>query len=87
MITTSYDPQVNDYVHWKNEHKDHKGWVYFKDDEYITIELGVKDKPHCEYTRNSLHCKEHILLVCHNFFWPELTYIKSRKSVYDDQEV
>lgn len=86
-MTTPYDPQVNDYVHWKSEYKDYKGWVYFKDEEYITIELGVKDKPHCVYSKNSLHCKEHLLLVCHNFFWNELTYIKSRKSVYDEQEV
>jgi hypothetical protein len=86
-MTTPYDPQVNDYVHWKSEYKDHMGWVYFKDEEYITIELGVKDKPHCVYSKNSLHCKEHLLLVCHKFFWNELTYIKSRKSVYDEQEV
>ena len=28
----------------------HEGWVYFGGDEYITIELGVKDKPEWEYT-------------------------------------
>ena len=36
----NYIPQVDDYVRWKN----HEGWVYFKCDQSISIELGVKDK-------------------------------------------
>ena len=53
-----YEPEVNDYVVWTTElGMVHKGWVYFKADptiekrgwkkpqRYITIELGVKEKP------------------------------------------
>ena len=35
----NYIPQVDDYVRWK----DHEGWVYFKCDQSISIEIGVKD--------------------------------------------
>lgn len=75
-----YDPKINDYVQWK----EHEGWVYFKCSEYITIEIGVKLKPHCEYNERSLHCKDHILLVCPSWHWDELIYKKSRKSIYDE---
>ena len=34
-----YTPIVDDYVKWK----DIEGWVYYKGDEYLTIEVGVKD--------------------------------------------
>ena len=34
-----YIPQVDDYVKWK----EHEGWVYFKCDDSISIEIGVKD--------------------------------------------
>ena len=36
----TYVPQVDDYVKWK----DHEGWVYFKCDQSLSIEIGVKDK-------------------------------------------
>ena len=46
------DPQVDDYVRWG----DIEGWVYFKDsNHYITIEIGVRPKPNCEYTREEKH--------------------------------
>ena len=42
------DPQVDDYVRWG----DLEGWVYFKDPKhYLTIEIGVRPKPNCEYVR------------------------------------
>ena len=41
----------------------HEGWVYYKIDEHITIELGVKDKPVCEI-RKEKHKKIHVLLAC-----------------------
>ena len=41
----SYVPKVNDYVIWKKEYGgDVEGWVYFMCNDYITIEVGVKDK-------------------------------------------
>ena len=42
-----YDPEVNDYVVWNTPMGlVHKGWVYFKCEDYITIEIGVKLKNH-----------------------------------------
>jgi hypothetical protein len=32
----TYIPNINDYVNWKT--KKNEGWVYFKCDDYITIE-------------------------------------------------
>ena len=45
----TYKPAVNDYVKWGTD----QGWVYYVDSmgEYFTIEVGVKDKPDCEYTK------------------------------------
>ena len=47
----SYVPKINDYVIWNHHGIIHEGWVYFVDSAYITIEIGVKPKPNCEYTR------------------------------------
>ena len=35
-----YTPEENDYVKWN----DLEGWVYFKSDEYVTIEIDVRHK-------------------------------------------
>ena len=67
-----YIPQVDDYVKWKG----HQGWVYFKCDESLSIEIGVKDKVCPLGTR---HKKDHTLLVCYNFQWHELEYVKNRR--------
>ena len=83
-----YEPQVNDYVIWdqnlrlSGDYGKDEGWVYFKCDEYITIETGVRPKPHCKYDKNSKHAKIHTLLVCHSEFWQELKYVKRRESKY-----
>ena len=69
-----YIPKVGDYVRWKN----HEGWVYFKCDTSISIEIGVKD---VICTKGTCHKKNHILLVCANFQWDELEYIKNRFSI------
>ena len=39
-----YTPEVDDYVQWNKEKHSVEGWVYYKDQEYITIEIGVKCK-------------------------------------------
>ena len=80
----TFEPQLNDYVRWPSEHHTIEGWVYFKDEKYITIEVGVKPKKHCNYVRNVLHCKEHILVVCYSFLWDELQYIKSRETNHEN---
>ena len=75
-----YTPQIDDYVIWtRSNGRVDKGWVYFVDEEYITIETGVKDKPNCEYTREEKHKKVHILVVCQPKFYYQLQYIKNRR--------
>jgi len=78
MITMSYIPEVNDYVKWK----DHEGWVYYKGDEYLTIELGTNPKTD---DLVPIHKKSHILLVCYNYYWDELEYVRKRKSKYEEE--
>jgi hypothetical protein len=73
-----YYPKVNDYVKWK---KGVEGWVYFRDDEYITIEISVRPKDELNYQCCSLHRNERSLVVCYRVQWEELEYITSRKSV------
>ena len=73
-----YDPQVNDYVVWDKGVEDcNQGWVYFKSDEYITIETGIKPKPPCQLAQ-SRHKFIHTLLVCQKYYWHELKYVKTR---------
>ena len=80
----------------------HEGWVYFKGDpvdnvkrkkegwnsisQYITIELGVKPKPHCVYSSGKPHRHKliHILLLCNREHWGELEYIKDRRGTPSD---
>lgn len=87
----SYKPQVDDYVIWNKNGLTHKGWVYFCDEMYITIETGVKPKPNCEYTKIERHKYIHTLLVCHPQYWKDLEYIHTRKNKYgktlEDMEV
>ena len=88
----TYDPKVDDYVIWKRPNGDHEeGWIYFKGDKmekkrgfresprYITIEVAVKDKPECRYTRNEKHKKIHTLLLCNEQCWHQLEYVKNRR--------
>jgi hypothetical protein len=78
----SYIPEVNDYVHWT---KGVEGWVYFKDQEYITIELSVRPK-NCEnYEACCLHRNERLLVLCYKEQWKELNYVKSRESKYEKE--
>lgn len=73
----SYDPQVNDYVIWK---KGVEGWVYFKDNEYITIEQSVRPKDRENYFACQLHKNERLLILCYHSQWNELTYVRTRQS-------
>ena len=76
-----YIPKVNDYVIWdRGKYGKDEGWVYFYDDAYITIETGVRPKPKDQYTQNERHKYIHTLLLCHNQYWKDLQYVKSRKS-------
>ena len=79
----SYNPKVNDYVIWK---KDIEGWVYFKDTEYITIESWVQPKSEENYQACSIHRNNRLLILCYKEQWHELTYVKSRESVYEEEK-
>ena len=78
-MVSHYTPKVNDYVKWKNL----EGWVYFKDDEYITIEIAVKEK---KCTKGTNHKKEHILVICYHNQWKDLEYVKSRAPKYEEED-
>jgi len=79
----NYNPQVNDYVKWT---KGVEGWVYFKDKEYITIEVLVRPKDCENYLACCLHRNERVLVVCYPEQWKELEYVKSRESIYEKEK-
>ena len=76
----TYEPTINDYVKWKDNIE---GWVYFKDIEYITIEVLVRPKHEDDLKASPIHSNNRLLVICCPDHWKELTYIKSRKSVYE----
>jgi len=81
-----YVPEVDDYVIWKQKHFIDEGWVYFKCPQYITIEVGTKDKVD---ELVSQHKKTHILVVCQAQYWKDLEYVKNRRNeddMYKSQE-
>ena len=75
-----YDPQVNDYVKWNRPTNSDEGWVYFKCQDYITIEVGTKDKVD---SLVQFHKKTHTLVVCYSQYWNELQFIKKREPAND----
>ena len=78
-MSHKYIPKVDDYVVWSDSlGRVIEGWVYFASQYYITIEVGVRDKPPCEYTKKEKHKKVHCLVVCFPQYWKELKYIKNR---------
>ena len=79
----NFEPKVNDYVKWKNS-KEVEGWVYFKCEQYITIETDVWEKTKENYECCPIHKNDRVLVLCYPYQWKELTYIKSRKSVYEE---
>lgn len=79
----TYQPQVNDYVRWS---KGVEGWVYFKCEDYVTIEHSVRPKDELNYLACSIHANERLLVICYREQWNQLEYIKSRKSIYEEEE-
>ena len=73
----TYNPQVNDYVIWERNGLKDEGWIYFitepteqkkgfpSSSQYLTIEVGVKKKPECQYDKRNHHKYIHILLCCY----------------------
>jgi len=80
---TQYDPQVNDFVVWT---KGVEGWVYFKCDEYITIEHNVRPKNEVNLECCPIHTNERLLVVCYKDQWKQLEYVKSRQSIHEEEE-
>ena len=76
-----YEPEVNDYVIMDDYVQ---GWVYFKSKEYITIEMNVKPKNRENYQASSIHANDRLLVLCYANQWKELTYIRSRESIYEE---
>ena len=74
-----YVPVIDDYVKWNNGDTYHEGWVYFKCDDYITIEIRVKDKCEQNIRDCPIHKKTHVLLLCYRQFWNQLEYVKNRR--------
>jgi len=79
----SYEPKVNDYVKWK---KDIEGWVYFKDKEYITIEVLVTPRHQDDIGHTPFHRNDRLLVICYTEEWKELKYVRSRQSMYEKEE-
>ena len=79
-LSNSYSPRVDDYVKWEHNGHVDEGWVYFVGEEYLTIEVSVKDKPD---ELVNMHKKVHCLVVCHHWYWNELQYIKNRRDPID----
>ena len=79
-----YIPKLNDYVSWRNV----EGWVYYVDDDHLTIEIAVKPKAD---DLVPMHRKHHCLVVVYRFNWDELVYVQSRRisnaSKLDDMEL
>ena len=79
-----YIPKLNDYVSWRNV----EGWVYYVDDDHLTIEIAVKPKTD---DLVPMHRKHHCLVVVYRFNWDELVYVQSRRianaSNLDDMEL
>ena len=78
----------------------HEGWVYWKPKiedntartkngwravaNYVTIELGVKEKPNCQYDKNNPHRYIHVLLLCYEHNWHQLEFVKRRNKKSPD---
>jgi len=76
----AYLPKVNDYVQWS---KGVEGWIYFKGDEYLTIEYIVRPKDEVNYECCSIHANERLLVLCYKEDWKHLKYVKSRQSIHE----
>lgn len=73
----SYDPNINDYVKWR---KSIEGWIYFKCNKYVTIEILVHPKTNDSYQHCKLHRNTRVLLLCFQNQWKELEFVRTRSS-------
>jgi len=80
-----YTPEIDDYVKWNKGKYSVEGWVYYKDQQYITIEIGVKSKNEENVVACPIHHKTHTLVLCFPEYYHQLEYIKSRTDKYDEK--
>lgn len=74
-----YLPKINDYVIWKN--KNLEGWVYFKCNSYVTIEILVRPKDEENLIHSPIHRNERLLVICYSDSYSELNFIQSRNEI------
>lgn len=67
-----YIPRLNDYVSWRNV----EGWVYYVDEDHLTIEISVRPKGDDLVPR---HKNYHCLIVVQDYQYDELVYVNSRR--------
>lgn len=79
MPVDAYSPKVNDYVRWK----DHEGWVYFVDSEYITIETKIIPKDDANVNACPIHQNNRVLVLCYRPEWKQLEYVTRRSSRHE----
>ena len=68
----NYVPKLDDYVSWRNV----EGWVYYIDDDHLTVEISVRPKEDNLVPR---HKKHHCLVVVQKYQYDELVYVNSRR--------
>lgn len=76
-----YKPRLNDYVKWN---KGVEGWVYFVDQDYITIETMVVPKDPINVEHCSIHKNHRLLVICYKGQWNELNQIGYRIDKYSE---
>jgi hypothetical protein len=77
-----YSPRLNDYVKWK---KGIEGWVYFVDQQYITIETNVTPKDQEDLRHSPLHRNKRLLVLCYKEQWSELKQVGYRENKYSEE--
>ena len=55
-----------------------EGWVYYVGEEYITIEVSVKDKPDNHVEKRNIK-RYIVMLSVLNWNWDELKYVMNRR--------
>ena len=78
----TYRPRLNDYVKWN----DLEGWVYYVDQQYITIEIRVIPKPEEDLEHGTPHRNNRCLVVCYPEQYSQLEYITHRETIYSQPD-
>jgi len=78
----NYKPRLNDYVKWN----DLEGWVYYVDQQYITIEIRVIPKPEEDLEHGTPHRNNRCLVVCYPEQYSQLEYITHRETIYSQPD-